>query len=96
MHDWELLQSYADDGQEDAFAELLHRHVALVYSTALRQVNNPTVAEEVAQKVFCLLARKAAALSHHTLLIGWLYRTTNLIAAERSARTKPSKCKSKM
>jgi len=36
--DAELLRRYATDRSEAAFAELVRRHVDLVYSTALRQM----------------------------------------------------------
>jgi len=37
--DGELLRRYAESDSEDAFAELVRRHLDLVYSAALRQVN---------------------------------------------------------
>ena len=38
--DLELLNRYATHQSEDAFSELVHRHVALVHSAALRQVRS--------------------------------------------------------
>jgi RNA polymerase sigma factor (sigma-70 family) len=81
MDDSELLREYALDHSEEAFASLVSRYVDMVYSTALRQVGNHHQAEEVAQAVFVILARKAAALSSATVLAGWLFRTTRLTAA---------------
>ena len=37
--DADLLQHYATQKSEVAFAKLVQRHLALVYSTALRQLN---------------------------------------------------------
>jgi DNA-directed RNA polymerase specialized sigma24 family protein len=75
--DAELLQLYAERGSQPAFSTLVERHLALVYSAALRQVgNNPHRAQEVVQTVFTLLARKVRPLSRHPALIGWLYTTT--------------------
>lgn len=82
MQDWELLRAYANTGSEESFTELVNRHVGLVYSAALRQVNDPHLAQEVTQRTFCLLAEKASSLSRHTALIGWLFRTAWLVASE--------------
>ncbi len=79
--DIELLQQYVRDGSEEAFAALVERHVNLVYSAALRKTSNPEAAEEIAQAVFTLLARKAVGLSQRTILSGWLYQTARLTAA---------------
>lgn len=80
MDDWQLLQEFAKDGSETAFRELVTRHLNLVYSSALRQINDSQLAEEVAQAVFILLAQKAARLSRGIVLTGWLFRTTRFVA----------------
>src|SRR5207253_3039762 len=80
-HDMELLREYARDGSEAAFAALVARHIGLVYSSALRQVGDPLLAEEITQTVFIVLARKAALIHAKTILPGWLYRTTGFTAA---------------
>lgn len=50
--DTELLRRYAEDHYEAAFAELVSRHVGLVYAAALRQVGGATHrAQDVAQRV---------------------------------------------
>jgi hypothetical protein len=72
--DMQLLRDYVTHHSEQAFATLVSRHAGLVYSAALRRVENPQLAEEITQAVFIILVRKAAQLSPHTVLSGWLYR----------------------
>src|SRR5688572_61128 len=81
--DAELLQRYARERDERAFAELVQRHLGMVYGAALRRTGGRShLAEEVAQRVFTDLARKAAALSHHPALTGWLHRSTRYVAID--------------
>jgi RNA polymerase sigma factor (sigma-70 family) len=80
--DLELLKEYARDGVESAFAEIVRRHVNLVYSAALRQVRSPQLAEEVAQSVFTDLARNAKRFAPDTILTAWLYQVTRRTAID--------------
>src|ERR1700761_5685031 len=81
--DCELLREFARTNSEDAFAELVKRHVNLVYSAALRQVNGDAhLAQDVTQSVFSDLARKAAWLSRRQSLSGWLYTSAHFAAAK--------------
>ena len=79
-NDMELLRHYAREGSETAFAELVQRHINLVYSVAFRHVGIAAHAEEITQAVFIILARKAAGLRPDTVLEGWLHETTRLTA----------------
>jgi RNA polymerase sigma factor (sigma-70 family) len=78
--DPELLASYAREKGDDVFAEIVRRHLDLVYGAALRQVHSPQLAEEVAQCVFLELARQASRLSSNTILAAWLYKVTHQIS----------------
>ena len=81
--DHELLRRYAETGDETSFAELVRRHVSLVYSAALRQVNGDAhLAQDVTQLVFADFARKAGALALHRVLAGWLFTSTRYAAAK--------------
>ena len=77
--DAQLLREYADYGSEPAFTELVQRYTNLVYSAALRQVETPAVAAEIAQGVFIGLARGGAGLmvklADDASLAGWLCRS---------------------
>src|SRR5437667_10911990 len=73
--DRELVTAYAARGSETAFRALVTRHVHLVYATALRQVGDAGLAEEITQNVFIALARKAPRLAGIDTLAGWLHRT---------------------
>src|ERR1035437_3461693 len=76
-----LLEQFARNGSEQAFAALVQRHIALVHSVALRHTANSQHAEDITQAVFVILARKAGALGCKTVLPGWLYHTARLTAA---------------
>jgi hypothetical protein len=59
--DARLLRDYAQHGNEAAFRETVVRHPDLVYFAALRQLDSPDLAGDVAQNVFADLVCKARA-----------------------------------
>jgi RNA polymerase sigma factor (sigma-70 family) len=79
-NDNQLLREYAETSSEAAFAELVKRHVNMVYSAALRGTGDAHLAEELTQLVFVELSRKASNLVHHPVLAGWLYTCVRLNA----------------
>src|SRR2546426_11449760 len=80
--DMGLVREFAASRSEPAFAALVERHLGLVHSAALRQAGDVHLAEEIAQAVFIILARKARTLGPNTILSAWLYRTTRYAAAD--------------
>lgn len=81
MTDHELIEAWRRQKSDEAFAELVNRYLNLVYTAALRQVRDTHLAQDVAQAVFLVLARKAASLDSKTVLAGWFFRTTRFIAS---------------
>ena len=75
-----LLRDYCENQSHEAFAELVTRHINLVYSVAVRHVGNPHHAEEITQAVFIILAKKAVSLRHDKALSSWLFQATHLTA----------------
>lgn len=78
-----LLRRFAEDHAEEAFTELVQRHLPMVHATALRRVGGDAhLAQDVTQTVFISLARKASSLRGHGSLGGWLYVSTHHATAE--------------
>src|SRR5688500_3525256 len=92
--DAHLLRQYVETRSEAAFAELVQRHLALVYRSAARQLGEDShLAADVAQSVFVLLAGKSRSLLAHPSLAAWLHATTHfkvseLLRAERRRRAR--------
>jgi RNA polymerase sigma factor (sigma-70 family) len=80
--DLDLLRQFARENSQDAFAEIVRRHLNLVYSAARRQVRSPQLAEEIAQSVFADLARVAATPSSPQTLTPWRYAVTRRTAID--------------
>jgi len=72
--DRKLLQAFLRNQSEDAFRQLVERHLPMVLGTARRMLGNEQAAEEVTQNTFALLAKKAASLTAEQSLGGWLHR----------------------
>ena len=79
-NDQVLLRAYARERCEASFSELVHRHVDLVHSTALRILRDPSLAEEVTQRVFLALAQHSAKLQERASITGWLHETARNLA----------------
>ena len=79
-HDPELLGRYVRTGDEDAFRQIVERHIHLVWAAARRINRCDAAVRDIAQEVFTTLARKAPTLPPDTVLAGWLHRTACHIA----------------
>jgi DNA-directed RNA polymerase specialized sigma24 family protein len=90
--DWGLLRRYARERDEAAFAQLVRRHVNLVFSAALRRTGDRHMADDVTQAVFVILAQKSKSLCNGDgALSAWLlksvrYASANAIKMENRRR----------
>ncbi len=86
MQDRDLLRAYVLNHSEPAFAELVARHINLVYAAARRVVVDADLAKDVTQDVFIDFARKAETIRDGDALPGWLYRAAchRAVSAVRS------------
>jgi RNA polymerase sigma factor (sigma-70 family) len=77
LTDRELLDSYVRRDDHEAFAELVQRHMAFVLAAARRQtLGDASLADDVAQAVMIVLARRAASIAPGVALPSWLVTVT--------------------
>src|SRR4051812_12814841 len=81
MTDEELLTAFVRTADEQAFRTLVDRYIALAYSTARARVRDAHLAEDVVQRMFIVLARKARTI-RPPALPAWIISTTLLVARD--------------
>jgi RNA polymerase sigma factor (sigma-70 family) len=75
MTDVELLEKHRG-GCEEAFADLVRRHIGWIYGVARRGLRDSHLAEDVTQAVFVLLHRKAPRFTADRAMVSWLHKAT--------------------
>lgn len=78
--DQRLLHEYVALESREALEELIRKHLALVYSAALRQVRDSHLAEDVTQAVFLVLSQKAKSIRNGVAVGGWLLSVTRYVS----------------
>jgi len=73
IHDAELVRRF-NDGDEDAFVEIVGRHRTKMFSVAFCHLHNHADAEEIAQDAFIRAHRGLANFRGDSSLSSWLYR----------------------
>ena len=81
LQDSQLLQQYAQENSQPAFAQLVERHSHWLYSVCLRRLGDPASAEDATQAVFLALALRARALAKQQTISPWLHRAARFCAA---------------
>ena len=77
MTDDQLLRRYVRGTDHDAFAELVRRHIGFVHAAARRQTHGDAhLADDVAQAVMIVLARRAGTVAPGAALPSWLLAVT--------------------
>lgn len=77
--DKELLGRFAATGGNEVFRILVDRYSGLVFHTANRMLGNHALAQDVSQRVFVSMAKKAGPIARGDApLPSWLHRATVL------------------
>src|SRR5688572_15632944 len=88
MDDWDLLEQFRRARSERAFGELVRRHAGFVLGVCRRRLRDAHAAEDAAQAVFLVLARRPPARGGGSgTLAGWLYKTA-VYACNNAMRVK--------
>ncbi|HEX7376061.1 MAG TPA: sigma-70 family RNA polymerase sigma factor [Pirellulales bacterium] len=79
----------AQQGDRDAFGELVVQFQGAVFATALRRLRDRGEAQELAQEVFVQALRNIGQLREPACFGGWLRSITNRLAINRQVRRAP-------
>lgn len=80
--------SRAQEGDHDAFGELVERHEAMVYSLAWHFFGDRARAEEIAQDVFLQLYRSLDSIESDAHLLFWLRQVTTRRCIDQTRRAR--------
>ena len=78
--DLNLLRRYAEEGDQQAFSEIVRRYAGMVFSVCRRILNDRARAEEVSQETFFRLMTRPQSVSQS--LGGWLHRAATRLAVD--------------
>jgi RNA polymerase sigma factor (sigma-70 family) len=81
-----LLERFANDRDEAAFAALLRRHGSMVLGVCRSVLHDHHDAEDAFQATFLLLAQKAGSIHRQEAVSAWLYRVAYHLAVRAQAR----------
>ena len=78
-------------GDAEAFEEVYHRHLSMVFNMALRMSGSPQRAEDLTQEIFLRIFRHLGRFNGRSSLKTWVYRVTlNHCRSKLGRRTYPT------
>lgn len=80
LPDADLLDGWINDGEKEAFAQLVRRYSGMVLSVCRRGCLSHSDADDAYQSTFLYLARNASKIRHRERLAGWLHRVAQRAA----------------
>lgn len=86
--DQELVERFRSGGDEDAFAALVARHVAMVRHMIRRVVLDPAAADDLTQETFVRACRKLDDFRGRGAFRGWLKRIAVNVAVDHARKRK--------
>ncbi len=86
VSDSSLLDRFIRNGDQDAFAALVHRHGPMVLAVCRRACGDEYLAEDAFQAAFHVLARRAGDVKPREAVRAWLYGVA--VRTAREARTR--------
>ena len=75
-----LLERFRDDGDQDAFAEIVRRYASAVFTTCVRILGDKARADDVSQETFFRLSQKPDAVKQS--LGGWLHTAATRLSID--------------
>jgi RNA polymerase sigma factor (sigma-70 family) len=84
--DRELIERFNRDGSQEAFAELLARHGALVRAVCRRHLRDAHAADDAFQATFLVLIRKAGRVGWQECIGGWLFEVATRVARKAAGQ----------
>lgn len=75
-----LLERFRDDGDQEAFAEIVRRYASAVFTTCVRILGDKARADDVSQETFFRLSQKPDAVKQS--LGGWLHTAATRLSID--------------
>ncbi|HUB25853.1 MAG TPA: sigma-70 family RNA polymerase sigma factor [Tepidisphaeraceae bacterium] len=82
MDDHALLSEFVNTGRPDALVELIQRYEPVIRASAMRQLGDAHLAQDITQSAMMVLMRKAPSIGRSTPIGPWLVRTTHYLAID--------------
>ena len=84
--DRDLLRRFVDHGDQDALADLIEKHAAMVLAVCRQILRDGHDAEDAFQATFLILAQRAHKIRQGEALGGWLYQVAYRTAMRAAKR----------